>query len=145
MLVFQLFQQAVNMVLGGKMVWACPSLSLGSCYSGVPSAFGRPLRAPSIPHAGAPHQSKFWKRHTCGANWVRLQKTVFYCLTRLYSIEDVSGKIVMCLNEQQRKDLSESRYDEIHNTRKLLQQGKTIKQGLERYLLRPRPTISHIR
>ena len=40
------------MVLGGKMVWACPSLSLGSGYSGVPSAFGRPLRAPSIPHAG---------------------------------------------------------------------------------------------
>ncbi|MCK4824329.1 hypothetical protein KA005_51735, partial [bacterium] len=37
--------------VGGKMVWACPSLSLGSGYSGVPSAFGRPLRAPSIPHA----------------------------------------------------------------------------------------------
>ena len=41
----------VNMVLGGKMVWACHSLSLGSGYSGVPSAFGRPLRAPPIPHA----------------------------------------------------------------------------------------------
>ena len=40
------------MVLGGKMVWACSSLALGSGYSGVPSASGRPLRAPSIPHAG---------------------------------------------------------------------------------------------
>ena len=43
--------RAVNMVLSGKMVWACPSLALGSGYSGVPSASGRPLRAPSIPHA----------------------------------------------------------------------------------------------
>ena len=34
------------------MVWACPLLALGSGYSGVPSAFGRPLRAPSIPHEG---------------------------------------------------------------------------------------------
>ena len=25
---------------------------MGAGYSGVPSAFGRPLRAPSIPHAG---------------------------------------------------------------------------------------------
>ena len=52
-------------------------------------------------------------------------------LPRPYSIEDVSGKLVMFLIEQQRKDLRESRYDEIHNAQKLLQQGKTIKQGLE--------------
>ena len=66
-------------------------------------------------------------------NRVRLNKTVFYCLARPYSIAEVSGKLVMCLNEQQRKDLKESRYDEIHNAQKLLQKGKTIKQGLDRY------------
>jgi transposase len=52
---------------------------------------------------------------------------------RPYTIADVSGKLVMCLNEQQRKDLRESRYDEINNAQKLLQQGKTIKHGLEKY------------
>jgi transposase len=66
-------------------------------------------------------------------NRVRLNKTVFYAIARPYAIADVSGKLVMCLNEQQRKDLRESRYDEIHNAQKLLQQGKTIKQGLDRY------------
>jgi transposase len=66
-------------------------------------------------------------------NRVRLKRTVFYAIVRPYSIADVSGKLVMCLNEQQRKDLRESRYDEIHNAQKLLQQGKRIKEGLDRY------------
>ena len=66
-------------------------------------------------------------------NRVRLKNTVFYAIVRPYTIADVSGKLVMCLNEQQRKDLRESRYDEINNAKNLLQQGKTIKHGLDRY------------
>ncbi len=66
-------------------------------------------------------------------NRVRLKKTIFYAIARPYSVAEVPGKLVMCFNEQQRKDLRESRYDEIHNAEQLLQQGKTIKQGLERY------------
>jgi len=34
LLVFQLFQQAVNMVLGGKMVWACPRCRSGRAIRG---------------------------------------------------------------------------------------------------------------
>jgi len=67
-------------------------------------------------------------------NRVRLKKTIFYAVARPYTLGDVPGKLVMCLNEQQRKDLRESRYDEIHNAEKLLRQGKGIKQGLERFL-----------
>ncbi len=66
-------------------------------------------------------------------NRVRLKKTIFYAVARPYTIAEVSGKLVMCFNEQQRKDLRESRYDEINNAQQLLQQGKTIKQGLDRY------------
>jgi len=66
-------------------------------------------------------------------NRVRLKKTVFYAIARPFVMAEVPGKLVMCLNEQQRKDLRESRYDEIHNAQRLLQQGKTIKQGLDRY------------
>jgi len=66
-------------------------------------------------------------------NRVRLKKTIFYAIAHPYTIADVPGKLVMCLNEQQRKDLRESRYDEIHNAQRLLQQGKMIKQGLDRY------------
>jgi len=66
-------------------------------------------------------------------NRVRLKKTIFYAIARRHAIGEVTGKLVMCFNEQQRKDLRESRYDEINNAQRLLQQGKTIKQGLDRY------------
>ena len=66
-------------------------------------------------------------------NRVRLKKTIFYAIARPYTIGEVSGKLVMCFNEQQRKDLRESRYDEISYAQELLQQGKTIKQGLDRF------------
>tara|TARA_Y100000031_G_scaffold81550_1_gene89934 strand:- start:199 stop:891 length:693 start_codon:yes stop_codon:yes gene_type:complete len=66
-------------------------------------------------------------------NRVRLKKTIFYAIARPYTIGEVKGKLVMCFNEQQRKDLRESRYDEISNAQELLKQGKSIKQGLDRF------------
>jgi len=64
-------------------------------------------------------------------NRIRLKKTVFYAIVRRFTLAGIPGKLVMCFNEQQRKDLRESRYDEISHARKLLQKGKRIKQGLE--------------
>jgi transposase len=66
-------------------------------------------------------------------NRVRLRKTIFYVDARPYSIEGVSGAIAVCFNDQLRKDIRESRYDEIQNAEALLAQGKQIKKGLEKY------------
>ena len=42
---------------------------------------------------------------------VRLNKTVFYVVTAPYTLGEVNGQIAICFNEQQKKDLKESRYD----------------------------------
>lgn len=64
---------------------------------------------------------------------VRLNKTAFYVLTVPYSLGEVKGEIAICFNEQQKKDLKESRYDEIDEAKRLLSQGKQIKPDLARY------------
>lgn len=66
-------------------------------------------------------------------NRVRLKKTVFYVVTTPHEIGGIGGVLAVCFNEQQRKDLRESRYDEILNAQKLLSSGKTIKPRLAKY------------
>jgi transposase len=66
-------------------------------------------------------------------NRVRLKKSVFYVITDSYKQGDVTGRIAICYNEQQRKDLRESRYDELSNAQKLLSSNKSIKPSLEKY------------
>lgn len=66
-------------------------------------------------------------------NRIRLNKTVFYVVTTPHEIGGIGGTLAVCFNEQQRKDLRESRYDEILNAQKLLLKGKTIKPGLAKY------------
>lgn len=68
------------------------------------------------------------------ANRIRLNKTIFYVMTIPYAIEGTKGTLAICFNEQQKRDLHESRYDEIINAQKLLAKGKAIKPGLEKYL-----------
>lgn len=66
-------------------------------------------------------------------NRIRLNKNIFYVVTKPYEIGNVAGTLVVCFNEQQRKDLRESRYDEIQNAQKLLAKKKSIKPGLAKY------------
>jgi hypothetical protein len=66
-------------------------------------------------------------------NRVRLNKNIFYVVVQPYTLGDVKGTIAICFNEQQRKDLRESLYDELHEAQRLLSQSKTIKSGLEKY------------
>ena len=66
-------------------------------------------------------------------NRVRLNKTVFYIVVKPYTLGEVKGTIAICFNEQQRKDLRESRYDDLREAHRLLAQSKTIKSGLEKY------------
>jgi transposase len=64
---------------------------------------------------------------------VRLQKTIFYVIIRPYKVGVIEGRLALCFNEQQRKDLRESRYDEVTNAQLLAKQGKKVKPGLEKY------------
>jgi len=67
------------------------------------------------------------------ANRVRLRKNIFYAVAAPHEIDGVGGTLTVCFNEQQQRDLRESRYDEIEQAQQLLAQGKTIKAGLEKY------------
>ena len=66
-------------------------------------------------------------------NRVRLNKTVFYTVGKPYSVGGIKGSLVFCFNEQLRKDIRESRYDEISNAQNLLTSGKKIKSELEKF------------
>ena len=66
-------------------------------------------------------------------NRVRLQKTIFYVITKSHTIGGINGRVAFCFNGQLKKDLKESRYDEIANAKKLLAEGKSIKPELEKF------------
>lgn len=66
-------------------------------------------------------------------NRIRLNKTVFYVVSQPYNIGSVNGTLAVCFNENQRRELRESRYDEILHAQQLLALNKPIKSGLEKY------------
>lgn len=65
---------------------------------------------------------------------VKLNESVFYVYDISYKIGDISGKLLICYNEQKKKDLRESRYDEIINAQELFKSRKPIKDGLRKFL-----------
>lgn len=66
-------------------------------------------------------------------NRVKLNKTIFYTVTKPYLIDGINGTIAFCFNERKKLDLKESRFDEISNAQKLLAERKKIKPALEKY------------
>lgn len=89
--------------------------------------------------ASNPKLEKLW-RPTLSAghlaefdNRVRLNETVFYVVTRTYDLDGVKGELALCFNEQKRRRLKESRYDDIEEARELLKQKKSIKPGLDKF------------
>ncbi len=66
-------------------------------------------------------------------NRVRSNKTVFYVVTQSYHLGGIPGKLAFCFNERIRRNIRESRYDEIAHAQQLLANGKTIKPGMEKY------------
>ena len=66
-------------------------------------------------------------------NRVRSNKTVFYVIPKPYSLGGIKGKLAFCFNERLRRDIRESRYDEIAHAQKLLDEGKTLKEGIEKF------------
>lgn len=66
-------------------------------------------------------------------NRVRSNKTVFYVITMPYRLGGIKGKLAFCFNEQLRRNIRESRYDEIEHAQELLEEGRVIKPGLEKF------------
>jgi len=65
---------------------------------------------------------------------IKMNKTVFYVFPQEYVIGDINGILLCCYNEDKKKNLRESRYDEIQNAQILMKNGEQIKSGLEKYL-----------
>jgi transposase len=54
-------------------------------------------------------------------------------ITVPFAVEDIDGTLAVCFNEQQRRLLRESRYDEIEYAQQLLGQRKAIKPGMGKF------------
>ena len=67
------------------------------------------------------------------ADRVALNKTTFYVTTRPYTLGHVPGTLYLCFNARQQVDLRDWRREEIVRAQPRLQEGKTIKAGLEKY------------
>lgn len=66
-------------------------------------------------------------------NRVRLKNTILYCTQQKYNYGDVSGQLVLCFNEEKARINKEKRIDQINKARVLLQQKKTISEGIQEF------------
>jgi len=97
------------------------------------------------------HIKRFWReairdkeKLTIIDNRVELNKTIFYVITRPYTINGVKGELALCFNQQQQVKLRESRRSELIDAQEALRQGKTIKAGLEKYFGKSHSLISSV-
>lgn len=67
-------------------------------------------------------------------NRVKLNKTIFYVISVEHAIGEIRGRLLFCFNEHLKKEIKESRYDEIENAQQLISEGKSIKSELENFL-----------
>lgn len=83
-----------------------------------------------------PALKRFWRRWANPErmlrfpNRVQVGSSVFYAFLRPYSIDDVRGKLALCLNERRQREARESRRSEIVYAQKLLAERKAIKPAL---------------
>lgn len=82
---------------------------------------------------------KFWRPcMTAGKvvtfdNRVHFNNSTFFVIARSYKIEGVKGILALCLNEQQRQSLRESRYQDLTEAQQLLGEKKKIKPHLQKF------------
>jgi transposase len=86
-----------------------------------------------------PKLERVW-RQTLGAGhleeydrYVPLNDSVFYVVTQRYRMGGVEGRLALCFNAQQKRRLKESRYHEIQDAQALLNDGESIKEGLQKF------------
>ena len=66
-------------------------------------------------------------------NRVELPQSTYYVKSESYEHSGVQGKILVCLNNQLRIKTREARHSEIAHAQKQLNEGKRIKEGLNKY------------
>lgn len=76
---------------------------------------------------------KSTKKFTEYRNRVKLNKTIFYVVSLRHFIGGIKGKLTFCFNEHLKKEIKESRYDEIANAQQHIVDGKAIKPDLEKF------------
>lgn len=76
-------------------------------------------------------------------NRVKLNKTIFYVISLPHTIGNIKGKLGFCFNEQLKKEIKESRYDEISNAQKLLADGRSIKPELKKFFGKTGRLLKH--
>lgn len=75
------------------------------------------------------------KKYLCTIkNRVRLKNATFYAEKLNYKYGGIDGCIVICLNEKEKQDIKERRYDEIDKALELLSKNKPIKEGIQKYI-----------
>lgn len=67
-------------------------------------------------------------------NRVRLRNATFYVKKIFYRYGETKGYLHICLNEKEKQDIKERRYDELNRAISLLSNNKEIKEGLKKYL-----------
>lgn len=68
-------------------------------------------------------------------NRVRLKNAIFYCKSRKYKYGKITGKLVICFNEEAARIKRERRLDRINEAKLLAKEGKLIPEGMEEYLI----------
>jgi len=66
-------------------------------------------------------------------NRVKLNKTIFYVEIVPYSIAGVKGRLAFCFNERKSRELKEFRYDELMHAKRMISEGKEIKEGFVKF------------
>ena len=66
-------------------------------------------------------------------NRVHFNTSTFFVITRSYKIEGVDGTLALCLNEQHRQSLRESRYQDLAEAQELLANNEKVRPNLEKF------------
>lgn len=93
---------------------------------------------------------KFWRPLMAAGkivafnNHVHFNASTFFVLTRSYTSEGVKGTLALCLNEQQRQNLREARYQELAEAQRLLGNTAQIKPSLQKFFARNYKIRHHV-
>ena len=66
-------------------------------------------------------------------NRVKLKSTTFYVKSMRHEIDGIEGKLAFCFNEHLKKEIKESRYEEIVYAQSLFAKNKAIKPDLQKF------------
>lgn len=67
-------------------------------------------------------------------NRIRLKNAVLYCKSQKYHYGAISGKLVICFNEEAGRLQRERRLDAVYAAQKFAQEGKQVPEGVAEYL-----------